>query len=170
MALEFITSASGTSITEFSVTNCFSADYDYYKIFVTDYKQSHTTFAYLKFINSSGVDSSSYYDYAGLRLRADTTFGEQRNTNQNSIMDVLGYSDAGEQQGGINFDVFNPFNSSSYTFIKSQSSTNSYQPAVGVKGIGVQKVAQQVTGFALLQPADYTWTNITVKVYGVKVG
>ena len=170
MALEFITSASGTSINEFSVTNCFSADYDYYKIFVTDYKQSHTTFAYLKFINSSGVDSSSYYDYAGLQLWANTTFGEQRNTNQNSIKDVLGYSDANEQQGGINFDVFNPFNSSSYTFIKSQSSTNSYQPAVGVKGIGVQKVAQQVTGFALLQPADYTWTNITVKVYGVKVG
>tara|TARA_A100001011_G_C14169415_1_gene781789 strand:+ start:522 stop:1034 length:513 start_codon:yes stop_codon:yes gene_type:complete len=166
--LQFIKSASGSAVNEFSITDCFSANYDVYKIYVVDYKQSHTTFPYLRFINSSGVDSSSNYDYAGLQLWANTTFSQNKNTNQNAMYDVIGYSDASESQGGINFDIFNAFDSSSYTFMKSQSATNSYQPAVGVKSIGVQKVAQQVTGFALGFGGGYTFTNITLKVFGVK--
>ena len=166
--LEFIKSASGTSVSEFSVTDCFSDTYDVYKIYVSDYKQSNTVYPYLRFINSSGVDSSANYDYAGLQLWANTTFGQNRNTNQTAMYDVIGYSDANEPQGGITFDIFNPYDSSSYTFMKCQSATNSYQPAVGVKSIGVQKVAQQVTGFALGFGGGYTWTNITVNVFGVK--
>ena len=165
--LQFIKQVSGSSVSEFSITDCFSANYDVYKIYVVDYEQSHTTYPYLRFINSSGVDSSSNYDYAGLQLWANTTFGENKNTGQNAMYDVIGYSNASEKQGGINFDIFNPYDSS-YTFMKSQSATYSYQPAVGVKSIGVQKVAQQVTGFALGFLAGYTFTNITVNVYGVK--
>ena len=167
-SLEFVKTVTGTSISEFSITDCFSADYDVYKIYVVDYEQSHTTYPYLRFINASGVDSSSNYDYAGLQLWANTTFGQNKNTNQNAMYDVIGYSNANEPQGGISLDIFNPFDSGSYTFMKCQSATNSYQPAVGVKSIGVQKVAQEVTGFALGFGGGYTWTNITVNVYGVK--
>ena len=166
--LQFIKSVSGSGVNEFSITDCFSANYDVYKIYVVDYEQSHTTYPYLRFINASGVDSSSNYDYAGLQLWANTTFGQNKNTGQNAMYDVIGYSDANEPQGGITFDIFNPYDSSSYTFMKCQSATNSYQPAVGVKSIGVQKVAQQVTGFALGFGGGYTWTNITVNVFGVK--
>ena len=69
-SLEFIKSASGTSVSSLSVTDCFSADYDVYAIASTSQEQTGTAtlYSYMRFINSGGVVSTSNYDYASLRL------------------------------------------------------------------------------------------------------
>ena len=167
-SLEFIKSASGTSVSTLDVTDCFSADYDVYKIVTSKVDLVSNGYQRIRFISSGGVDSSSVYDTAFLELTAYTGFSSIRFTNDDKIYYWNYSGNASSHIGGSVLYVFNPYDSSSYTFMKCQSATNSYQPAVGVKSIGVQKVAQQVTGFALGFGSTYTFTNITVNVYGVK--
>ena len=165
--LEFIKSASGTSVSSLSVTDCFSASYDVYYVSVTDLNTSASNFQYARFIDSGGVDSTTNYDTANLSLRNWTTYSEQRSVNQTSIQ-YISYRDASTTTGtGIGMYVFNPFDSSSYTFTKAQSSTQLGAGTFGTKHISVHKVAEEITGINFF-PASGTYNNISINVYGVK--
>jgi len=169
--LEFIKSASGTSVSSLSVTDCFSADYDVYAVVSTSQEQTGTStlFGYIRFINSGGVISTANYDYASLRVASFEAFAEIRGTNATSIqnqffLDTENY----EESGGIVAYVYNPYDSSSYTFLSAQSTYfNNANGGMGSKGIGVYKVAEQVTGVNILV-SSATLDDINLKVYGVK--
>ena len=166
-SLEFIKSVSGTSVSSLSVTDCFSANYDVYQITVVESDTSATGWQKMNFIDSGGIDTTANYDFASLELRTYTTFGEDRYTNQTNLPLVWYQDENPTDFGGYTCYIFNPFDSSSYTFMQGQGMGIISTNAIGVKQIGVHKVAEQITGIAFT-PTSGTYDSLTVNVYGVK--
>ena len=165
--LEFIKSASGTSVSSLSVTDCFSANYDVYYVSMTKLDKSTEEWTNVRLVNASGVASGSNYDNARLQLSSYTIFGEHRVTGQTSWTNIT-FQSIGTADGvGFGMYIFNPSDSSSYTFMKHQASSfYSSQGMVGTKGIGVYKVAEAITGVNILSSNNFD--NITINVFGVK--
>ena len=168
-SLEFIKSASGTSVSSLSVTDCFNANYDVYQVLIAKLDSTSTSaYLYLRFIDSGGsVISDLEYDVAEMDLTSYATFAENRGTAQDK--GLLGYAGGTgtADMGGFLTTVYNPNDSSSYTFYNGQSSIKGASGLAGAKYIGVHKSAEQITGINIL-PASGSWDNITVNVYGVK--
>ena len=70
--------------TSVSLTNCFTNDFDIYKIVVNAQTYNATAEQLdVRLINSSGsVIADSNYDYGFLQLRSNASFNEVRATNQ----------------------------------------------------------------------------------------
>ena len=165
--LEFIKSASGTSVSSLSVTDCFSDKYDVYYVSMTKLDKSTEEWTNIRVVNASGVASGSNYDNARLQLSSYTTFGEHRVTGQTSWTNIAFQSTGTAEGVGFGMYIFNPSDSSSYTFMTHQASSYySSQGMVGTKGIGVHKVAEAITGVNILSSNNFD--NITINVYGVK--
>jgi len=164
-SLEFIKSATGSSVSSLSVTDCFSDKYDVYKIYIEGTTNSGEFWGDLNFIDSGGVDTTSNYDQATLHTRADSTFNRYSAT---SITKFERFGLYGLEGGSTVFQCYNPFDSSSFTFFTMQNSTVDTTPSnvgKGAKSIGVHTVAEQITG---IQIAGGTYAQVDVKVYGVK--
>ena len=127
----------GSSVSNVKITDVFSADFDIYKI-EFDYSFDVTSNVNARLINSSGsVVSASNYDWAYLQTRTDT-FSEGRGVNS-SLFYYLGSATSGsELGGGTILNIFNPFSSSTYTFMMWQNSGGySSSFAIGYKAIAV---------------------------------
>ena len=171
--LEFIKSASGTSVSSLSVTDCFSANYDvyYFALAVTN-QSTGTANIEARLLDSGGSEvSTSTYDLAGLDLNSYTTFAEVRLTSQTSYKNLtISDNDNPQEDGNAGFYVFNPYDSSSYTFITNQSAmiiesggvTNRFR---GRKSIYVEKTAQTNTGLKFIPTIGNC--DINVSVYGL---
>ena len=167
--LEFIKSTSGTSVSSLSVTDCFSANYDVYMININSFDQAtSSTYLNMRLLESGGsVISDSEYDFAELQMTTYTSFQENRNTGQTVMFDRLNFNTNDVTGVGINIYIFNPYDSSSYTFGKFQSIGYISSGAVGFKGIGVHKSAEQITGLNFFLDTGNI-DSATINVYGVK--
>jgi len=165
--LEFITSASGTSVSTLDIDNCFSANYDVYKILITKLDFSANSEVRIKYKNSGGLVTTSTYDYALLNLKSYGGFTETRVPSTTFLYTAFSYSPTSNSIGYQCY-IFNPYDSSSYTFAEGQSSSflNGFG-SYGSKWIGVEKTAQQITGIQFLTSAG-SFDNIEISVYGVK--
>ena len=167
--LEFIKSASGTSVSSLDLTDCFSADYDVYEVHITDYVNSDlTNWLEVQFLDSGGtVISALEYDFAVQVEKSYAVFTEERNSNQGKFT-AVGYSHSTSNHTTSNtMNIFNPYDSSSYTFAKWQTSAMTGSGVIGLKGIGVHKSAETITGFQISNTAgDYQ--TVGFSVYGVK--
>ena len=157
-----------TAVNSISLTGIDST-YDVYKIVTSKVDLVSNGYQRIRFISSGGVDSSSVYDTAFLELTAYTAFSQLRFTNDDKIYYWNYSGNASSHIGGSVLYVFNPFNSSSYTFVQHQtvSYENANNSLRGDKGIGVQKTSVQNTGINFF-PMTGNYDNITVNVYGVK--
>ena len=170
--LQFIKSASASIVTSLDITDCFSADYDVYYLSITKIDQSSTgTFVYHRLLDSSNVAiSDSSYDQAILILASNGAFSEYRTTNQSSGFGIAGYGMRDIEDGmGNGAYIFNPYDSSSYTFFTAQSSfiLNAGTTMEGYKTISVLKSAEQCNGIQLNAGVGQ-FDTITVNIYGVK--
>ena len=168
--LEFIKSQTLDSANSFSITDIFSDKYDVYKITITGLQHSNSRqIINTRVINSGGIVSTSNYDYAGLRLRADTTFNEVKSTNATSWVETLAEGIGNGGSGSVMY-VINPYDSSSYTFILNQYAA--YYDITGPlrtkKYIGVYKVAEQITGLNIFDNGNIQVYDGKISVYGVK--
>jgi hypothetical protein len=156
-----------SAVTTVNITDVFSADYDIYKIVLTNTTASSTIDLDLKFINSSGsVISSSDYAYANQRQR-QSGFNELKSASDTDIQ--LGFGQVANSLGsGTVGYVFNPFSSSSYTFYLMQNETLSGTEHRSFKLIGVLKQLNSITGFQAKVNND-TLTSATFKTYGLRV-
>jgi len=168
--LEFIKSASGTSVSSLSVTDCFSADYDVYYLSISKLDTTGNSYIYIRFIDSGGsVISASEYATAWLDLNSWTSFGEQKSTSFDKMGIGSSSGSLTTDLGGYSVYIYNPYDSSSYTFINGQSAAYTVAPTnalAGSKSIGVHKSAEQITGINLLLNTG-TIDNITANVYGL---
>ena len=162
--LEFIKSASGTSVSSLSITDCFNANYDVYKVIGTDFNPSTEINLELRYIDSGGSTiSTSTYDRAFLNMTSYATFVESATPNAPSIIAVGSQSTTGN---GFNFEIYNPFSSSSYTFNTHQASTYVSSGGRGYKGIDVEKSTTSVTGlYFFVSSGTFDINNISV--YGL---
>ncbi len=168
--LEFIKSQTLDSSNSFSITDIFSDKYDVYKITITGLEHSSNRQAInTRVINSGGIVSTSNYDRAGLRLRSDTTFDELRTTGATSWVETLAEGIGNGGSGSVMY-IFNPYDSSSYTFMTCQFSTyyDIRGPGMGMKYIGVYKVAEQITGINIFDNGNIQLYGGKLSVFGVK--
>jgi hypothetical protein len=162
-----------TSQSTTSVTNCFTSNYDFYKIVSSGISTAGTTAVTLnmRLIDSGGsVISDSEYDYAHQIMRTDASFTEQNATSQTKFYRPFAEStdQAPDSQGAIIY-VFNPNDSSSYTFIAYQNMDSGSSLHIGMKGVGLHKVAEQITGFQLVEDnGSRPYDTGNISVYGVK--
>jgi len=168
--LEFIKSATSTSATSsLQVTDCFSDKYDVYKVILELGSVTSEASIGTRLIDSGGVDSTANYDVAILQMKSTSSFSESSTTG-NTRWDSVLYTEG--TVGGFHIMyVFNPYDSSSYTFCEFQKNSHylasSTSTMYGGKGIGVHKVAEQITGISAYQ-ASTRLENATLAVYGVK--
>ena len=156
-----------------SVTNVFSDAYSVYEIYADGISTVGTNQSDLnmRFIDSSdNVISDNEYDYAHKIMRADTTFSEQKNTGQAQFLRAFSESTDQKPEGqGAKICVFNPYDSDTYTYITYQSNTTTSALKIAMKGIGVHKSVERITGFQMHEingNRPYNGGHITV--YGVK--
>ena len=164
--LQFIKSASATSVAFLQITDCFNADYDVYKVLLDSDNASNADL-YTRVINNSGtvISTGSKYEFASYELNVSGNFGVYKNTGVNQF-EGIGFT---ALTGNVTVAYFyNPHNSSSYTFAMSQSSSfyaSNYMR--GGKAIGVYKNADTITGLEFRQNStDFSYINVSV--YGVK--
>ena len=164
--LEFIKSATGSSVSSLSVTDCFSDKYDVYKIVINNVDITGATSAFIRMLDSGGSEiSASNYDRAFLGMFSNQAFAESRATNTTSFSSV-GFYDA-STGGGAVYYVYNPFSSSSYTFLQGQVSYFETSYSTGTKYIGVLKQSASMTGFNI-NLTGQTFDSIDISVFGVK--
>ena len=164
-SLEFIKSASGTSVSSLSITDVFSSDYDVYKV-VIDNDNGTNSDLLARVINDSGtvISTGSKYDYAVLEMNSSASFSDFKNTSENEFRGIGFQATTGN--GTVAY-FYNPHNSSSYTFSMSQSSSMYTTNMRGGKSIGVYKNADTITGLQIIKNnSDFSYINISV--YGVK--
>lgn len=162
--LEFIKSGSGSSVSDLSITDCFSSKYDVYQVVINTINLASIDL-FFRFINSGGVVSSANYDDAVLLQRSYGSFGENNNTGATSLGSI-GFSDYTDKGGATVITIFNPFDSSSYSFAQWQNAGASTIGTPVRKGIGVLKVAESHTGINFT--AASTIAGVAASVYGVK--
>ena len=166
--LQFIKSVSGTDVSSLSITG-FTSVYSVYAIWTPQIIQNGNNDINSRFLDSSGnIISDSEYDYATLVMNSHSGFSEQKGVSQNKI-DNVGVNDANETYGvGSTTYIFNPADSSSYTFLTHQSAgmrdIGKLRP---YKTIAVHKVAEEITGYNIFGLSGGNITA-TMVLYGVK--
>ena len=162
-----------TSTSDISITNLFSDTYSTYFISTSGVESSSYSRFTMRLLDSGGTAiTATEYDVAILLLNSASSFTETRSTSDNRFYQFLGYNltvGGGNSQGATAY-IHNPYNSSSYTFVQSQSGNNGGN-LVGMKYIGVHKVAEQISGIQLKSEAfsgTSTFESGTTSIYGVK--
>tara|TARA_R100001163_G_C5042874_1_gene180690 strand:+ start:383 stop:895 length:513 start_codon:yes stop_codon:yes gene_type:complete len=167
-SLQFIKSASGTDVASLSITG-FTSQYNVYAIHIPKLIQNGNNDIRARFVDNSGsVISDSEYDFASMVMNSHSSFSEGQDTSATSI-DSLGVNDQNETYGiGNTTYIFNPADSSSYTFLLSQ---NAGMRDIGklrsYKLIGVHKVEETITGFNIFGESGGN-ISATIVLYGVK--
>ena len=167
-SLEFIKSASASSVASTSVTDIFTDKYDVYFINLFKGGTSSDTNIGMTFLDSGGTEiTASEYDFALLNMTAYASFGESRSTNTTRFATIsFGRDNVGQ---GTGIYVFNPYYSSSYTFIESNAGTfNTGNGLIGRKNIGVHKSAEQLSGVVFKAITSPKTISLEISVYGVK--
>ena len=110
--------------------------------------------------------TAAEYDNAACILDSNTTFPETRTTG-NTLIRYFPVTNASYNVGvGTTIYVYNPNDSSSYTFLQWQGTAWEGTKMYGYKGISVHKSAEQITGFQVYGNSG-TMDNLQLSVYGV---
>lgn len=165
--LQFIKEVKGVNVSNLEIPDCFSADYDIYKVVLQNINGANNDL-YTRVINDSGTEISSgtKYHYANHEINDTGSFGSNKNVDFNEFRGVGFQSHSGS--GTVAY-FYNPYVSSSYTYVTSQTASL-YSSATAMragKSIGVYKNADTIAGFKIHAVSNvFYW--IKVQVYGVK--
>ncbi len=157
-------------VTTFSATDVFTDDFDIYKITINNLSHNSGSPAQIsfRFIDSAGsVLATSEYDSASLQLRSSNTGIENSSKNDTDSV-IMGYADLSPEASGFVIYVFNPTNTSSYTFFICQSSVAVSAVLHTFKGLGVLTETIGVSGFQIIASSN-TLDSGNMKVYGLRV-
>jgi|9_EtaG_2_1085328.scaffolds.fasta_scaffold00093_43 hypothetical protein len=165
--LQFIKSVTASSgVSTLDISDCFSAEYDVYELYIPKVDLGSNAYLNVRFLKASdgSADTTSNYDSAGLMISSISAFSQNRYTNSSSLSNVFGLWNTSDFNNGGKITIYNPFSSSSYTFVAGQIA-QWYTALYGSKHIGVHKVAQSNSGVQLLfSNIDF----VQVSIYGVK--
>jgi|TARA_R100000482_G_C5098355_1_gene134408 hypothetical protein len=171
--LEFIKSETVTNgSSTFSVTDIFSAHYDVYYISLdAGNSGSAASDINAQLIDGSGsAISNTNYEYGNIRhtTGSSTTADEQSTNNAHfpSFIGLAARTQANASNSGSVY-IYNPFSSSSYTFVNGNSIDT-----LGAKSsryVGVLKETTSCTGIKFIpNNGSATLNTFKVSVYGVK--
>ena len=154
-----------------NVTDVFSSDYDIYKIVSTANILNADKDIYIRYISENGtVITASNYDTATLTMKGHSSYSETPSTKVNINYGGLFNLTSGNESGGAVEYVFNPTDTSSYTFGINQSIGMYSTGVYGTKGIRVLKQTNSITGIHLYNgESTDNFGGGTVKIYGLRV-
>ena len=155
-----------------TITDCFNSYYKVYNVIVSSILGSNNMRLDMRYINSSGTTVTGDYDNAMLEFKVDSAYNEQRYTALDYLKNIS-YASA-DNFGGFEMFVYNPFESTSYTFFGSagyggfvgdSGATNN----INNYGIGVLQEQSCITGLSILHSNTTAGTTGRIKVYGLRV-
>ena len=167
-SLEFIKSASGTSVSTLSLTDCFSNNYSMYQLIINKLDVSATSYFRIRFIDSGGVISTNNYNFGRLNMLSNSASGGQERLSSTSYI-TLGYVGTGsDMAGGWVTNIANPYISNSNTFMFGENSSNQTSGILfGGKMVGMYDVASQITGMQFFMNVG-SFNGIKVSMFGIK--
>ena len=168
-ALRLINETTFSATANVNVTDVFSADFDIYKITVETTSTTNNYLPSLRFINTSGsVITAANYDEAHLELK-QASFADFKRVNFDEIR-IAGNGGNSAGQGTVStVYIFNPYSSSSYSFLLEKSFVDITGTNAGQKGIGVLKQTASMGGYQIFdQNYGANLTGVT-RTYGLRV-
>ena len=98
------------------------------------------------------------------------SFGELRGVNQTYMRYLAMATDQSPEVTSLNYYIFNPFSTSSYTFVLQQA-TGLIAGVMRIgKGIGVLSELSSITGIYIgLEESTTNMTSGTIRTYGLRV-
>lgn len=172
--LRLLSEHSATNVQSIFIDNTFNSDFNIYKIVISDMNQSASGGSHnnISFITAGGSEvTDAIYDYAHMQLKSYSGFGNDKYQNQRYIRIMSQFTGASSVGANAVFYIFNPFDSTKYTFALGQSS-GFYESAglLGTKGIGVLKETSSIAGLRFFtETTSTTYESIKFKVYGIRV-
>ena len=166
--LQFIKSASGSSVSTLSITDCFNDNYAVYQVFISKVDITGIEWVEMQYLDTSGnALTSTVYDEAVLEMLSYGSFSQGRSTSRDEHGRLISLQDDSDEGAGCLITIFNPYTSGSYTFAKNQSSAHTDSGMFASKGIFVYRGTDVVAGLKF-KLNSLSYDNITVNVYGVK--
>lgn len=139
------------------VSNCFSADFDNYRVVVTNVASNGDNGMWLRF---GGLTTGHY----GWMHYTEWTGGTGGAGSNNATAMYIGLTETNNASGQHSFDVLNPYKSGFYTSAHGTWYARGYQGWFG----GTQIATSSITGFALLSDSAGKTVSGTVRVYGYR--
>jgi len=169
-SLEFLTSQTVTSMTSaIDFTEVFTDRYDVYYLESKNVQSDTTGYTVgIQFYESGVLESAGVYQYAQQSGRANGTFGDGQSTTESWIHIGADTDNTTANSSNSYTYIYNPTNSSKYTFLTKQG-TGQFGTTYAMRyGGGVLPQASAVNGFRLR--STYTTGQITGEflLYGVK--
>ena len=162
--LVYITSATATSGTALSVNNCFSAQYDTYRIVISNVRLGGTTGLSMR-LRVSGADNttSNYYFVRNQMNYTGGTGSATGNPDNNWQIPIIGDTN----NAGMTMDIYNVFAAVPTTY--SAHGPDGRNAGEGwISGGGKHNVSTSYTGFTIY--SAQTITNMVIRVYGYNNG
>jgi hypothetical protein len=159
-----------SNVSSVDITDVFSSDFDIYKVTINNASCNSSSVAQLRyrFINASGsLVSASNYDSATLQLASNTSSVSENREVNTTRTELITYIDLSADSASVTTYIFNPYSSSSYTFLTSQASSRS-SVYYGHKSIAVLKQTASMTGLNVLATSNNIASG-TIRTYGLRV-
>ena len=150
----------GTGNTSVTVNNAFSADYDNYRIIVSDVGGTNDISFQLQFVGYTANGYNGAFQFVNYTSNTAAT----ASNNNAAAFSFVGATGTTGNNGGGFIDLMSPFDSTAWTRIVAQPIT--YQNISG-SYTGFHGVTASHTGF-ILTPGAGTWTGGTIRVYGYR--
>ena len=169
-SLKFLKSASGSSVSTLSFTGCFPTNFNTFVMTLEDLDISAgNAQMQMRFIDSSqAVISDSEYDYAYRNLKSFGAYTDVKDVGTTEMQGLIWLDDFVYSAGDLTVWIYNPTDSSEYTYVTYASSSFIATSAnYATKGIGVHKSEELITGVNLLLDSG-TMDKIRVNMYGVE--
>ncbi|QDP67428.1 MAG: hypothetical protein Unbinned6224contig1003_52 [Prokaryotic dsDNA virus sp.] len=177
-SLELVKSATSTSNADiFSITDCFTADYDVYKVvyvYEDDSGVANNTFVRLLDSSNNAINDTFTYNYAsrGLNGGSGVNF-DVRNQGQNEIfISYLPDRDLslGKQREAVLY-VYSPYDATSFTFLIAHSwGLTTSNEFLSTKAIGTLSTAGTHKGIQVIHvgSGNGVKSGATINVWGYK--
>ena len=155
-----------SAVSSITADNLFTSDFDIYKVVFTAEAVSLTG-TNVRLVNSSGsVVTSSNYDKVIWIGRANAAFTSSTNANADTMQYYGGQYDT--TGGSLTHYIFNPTNTSSYTFLLGQGSATDGGQGRVYKQMATLKQLSSITGMNFsFNDANVDVANI--RTYGLRV-
>ena len=155
-----------TSVTSLSLTDCFTTDFNSYKVMFRDVRTASTTAEnlYIQYIDTGGAKiTSGSYNSAVRYIQSTSGKTDFRSTNATSM--IGGTADQEPESSGILINVFNPMKSTAFTNHTVHSINSGSGQGIVFMGVGGIESSVQVSGICIY-PASGSIDKGTILVYG----
>ena len=172
--LQFINKTDITDgVVTVNVDNVFSSQYEVYQIFfegVFHNLDVSNGIEGIRFIDNSGsVISDSEYAYAVKNMIVDASFSQTASTSDTTLQVVMIADQLTDGHASGVLTVYNPNDSSTFTFTQFQGMGNNSSQARGQKAVGVHQNSETIRGFQLIETnSGRPFGGGSIITYGVK--